>query len=259
MKEDSPKLFLVCGYVASGKTTVSNKLAKYFSTDIIRTDDLRKELFTEELDYNSINLKDEHVSEKIENWIAGQDSDLVDFQQVLNPLRKYENFGEIIDKYDSMIGIQGKKTYETAFLRCENALCGGKSVVFDATFSDKSKRNRIYNTAKTAGLEDIYIVEVLCDEKTVLSRLEKRKGQNKNTLTSNAHEVEIYKKIKEAFDNSNIDSDAPEGLDIKRYVYHTDTQKIEFYGKPDGISDEIHTGVIDPLVKRYSPGMGDRK
>ncbi len=248
-------LFLVCGYVASGKTTVSNELAEYFNSEIIRTDDIRKELFPTELNHGLINLEEDNAPEKIDNWLAGENMESVDFQQVLNPLREYEEFSNIINKYDSRIGIQKEKVYKEAFSKCENSLSRGKSIIFDAAFSNKSPRNKMYDIAKNTGLDNIYILEVLCNEETVVSRLKNRKN-GKNLLTSNAKEIEMYRKVKEEFDKSDIESDSPECLNLKRFVYHTDSQKVEFYGEEDKVTNEIRKGVLEPLTERYGRKKG---
>ncbi|MCK4428937.1 MAG: hypothetical protein KAU95_01070, partial [Candidatus Aenigmarchaeota archaeon] len=64
------------------------------------------------------------------------------------------------------------------------------------------------------------------------------------------------RKVKEEFDKSDIESDSPECLNLKRFVYHTDSQKVEFYGEEDKVTNEIRKGVLEPLTERYGRKKG---
>ncbi|MFA6252149.1 MAG: AAA family ATPase [Candidatus Paceibacterota bacterium] len=248
----SSRIFIVCGYVASGKTTVANELARTMGVRVIRTDDLRKELFPRELSYDQIDLgRTEESAGKIISWIEENDSGGIDFQQVLNPLGSFQNeaYGEIIRKYALRIKEQKQRVYNEAFARLSKILKEDKDIIFDATFSSRSMRERAYRVATENGLENIYIVQITCDEDIVKSRLANRRSGNQAT-TSNAKQLEIFRVVKKEFDESHIQKDNPEGLSIMRIVYDTGIQKIEQFGKVDGTTRGIGM-VLTNLSEKY--------
>ncbi|MDD2548246.1 MAG: ATP-binding protein [Candidatus Pacebacteria bacterium] len=230
------KLFLVCGYVASGKTTVSNALSKSLEVKVIRTDDVRKRLFPKEFDHSS--------RDEIESWLeANEDADL---QQVLNPLR--EAYADLIGKYAPKMKEQKELVYNQAFVELDNLLSIKEDVLFDATFSNVGMRKRAYELATKNNIETIYIVQVVCSEEIVKARLQKR-ASGKVKTTSNAKELDIYRKVKKEFDESQIQNDNPEA-DIVRFLYNTGTQAISMYGKEDKTTKEIQN-VLTKLSKKY--------
>lgn len=230
------KLFLVCGYVASGKTTVSNALSKSLKVKVIRTDDVRKRLFPKEFDHSS--------QDEIESWLeANEDADL---QQVLNPLG--EAYADLIGKYAPKMKEQKELVYNQAFVELDNLLSIKEDVLFDATFSSVGMRERAYELATKNNVETIYIVQVVCSEEIVKARLQKR-ASGKVKTTSNAKELDIYRKVKKEFDESQIQNDNPEA-DIVRFLYNTGTQAISMYGKKDKTTKEI-LNVLLSLSKKY--------
>ena len=234
---------VVCGYVASGKTTVSGVLREVTDSEIIRTDDIRKQIFPKEFDFKSCS----EAVEDIESWIKLNDPG-IDFQQLLNPLiLKGEEYCKIISKYSPRIREQKEKVYDQAFGEIEDALAAGKNVLFDATFSSAGMRSRAYQAAIENGVEKIYIIQVVCDESIVASRLEARiLGA---PTTSNAKQLEVFRKVKKEFDESRIQDDSPR-LSLVRFVYDTGNQTVKQIGESDKITKTIERVLIN-LSKKY--------
>lgn len=242
------KLFLVCGYVASGKTTVANFLAKEAELIVIRTDDIRKRLFPKEFPFESVDLNDSIESvEKIKSWIKNNPG--VDLQQVLNPLYPFgDAYTEIISMYSSEMGKQKKEVYDKAFVELDEMLSVGRDVLFDATFSNAEMRQRAYRIAAKNDVEKIYAVCVFCDESIVVSRLAKRRSGEQAT-TSNARDVAVFRAVKKEFDESRIQDDVP-GVNFFRIAYNTGTQTARFFGEKDKTTQMIKN-VLSLLSRAY--------
>ncbi|MCK5699172.1 MAG: hypothetical protein KAH93_04950, partial [Candidatus Aenigmarchaeota archaeon] len=88
--------------------------------------------------------------------------------------------------------------------------------------------------------------QVMCGVDAVRERLLKRRAG-----VSNARKVEIYDIIKSEFDESRIDEDKPEGVSVRRIVYHSDTGDVEVFGERDDTVDMIVDEVVGSLRKRY--------
>ncbi|MBW6451700.1 MAG: AAA family ATPase [DPANN group archaeon] len=234
--KNKANLYLVCGYMASGKSTVSNELKNTIDAKLITTDDLRKDMFPLEFDYKSIGFVDSSIIPIVNEWFNSNDLELIDFQQVLILLRTIgsDKSKAIVGMCLDQIKIQKAKVYDSAFNLLDTYLSCGYSVIFDAIFSNKSLRDRAYSIASSNGLDEIYLLQVVCGEDTVKASLEAR-IYNPNLTTSNAKQLEIYHLQKSEFDKSHIELDNPKDLDLKRLVYHTDTNEIESYGCEDSI------------------------
>ena len=248
LKCGSPNVFLVVGYVASGKSTVADELCKVMGACIVRTDEIRREIFPLVFDYSKVDFSKRLSQGKIREWIDANDKDKIDFQQVLNPLMELKDDGyrEIVREYRHNICVQRDKVYDACFERVEKFLLRGEDVIFDATFSRREMRMRVYDVLRRRGVDDVYIVQVVCGLDAVKRRLLKRMGG-----MSNARQVEIYDIVKREFDESRIDLDNPEGISVRRVVYHSDTGEVEVIGKRDDTLDMIVNEVIGVLRKRY--------
>ncbi|MDD2274598.1 MAG: AAA family ATPase [Candidatus Pacebacteria bacterium] len=238
-------LFIVCGYVASGKTTVANALSVKADLEIIRTDDLRKKLFPKEFDFGG---GAPPKAEEISLWLKNNPE--ADLQQVLNPLYSLGSaYTDIVSRYSSKMKEQKEKVYDQAFADLDNLLVSGKNVLFDATFSKVDMRNRAYQAAMKNGLKKVYLVQVVCEENIVNSRLAKRRSGEQST-SSNAKEMDVFRRIKKEFDASQIHEDAPDNISIARIVYDTGTHIIQKYGEEDEETERIE-GVLSLLSQRY--------
>lgn len=248
----SPKLFLVIGYVASGKSTVASRLALEAGASMIRTDDIRRKIFPLTVDYRR---REEWTAQRIIEWIESNDKDKINFQEVLNPLLESTDneYRDIIDKYGHFIEEQKKLVYEKAFERLSEYLEQGKSVVFDGTFSKRRMRERAYEAALRSGLKNVYIIQVMCGRDVVKERIAARRREGPS-VTSEAKELEIYDIIKKEFDESGIELDEPKGLSIKRIVYNTDTYVFKLHGEEDDVTEMIEKEVLGTLIKRYKSG-----
>jgi len=147
--------------VASGKSTVASRLAIEAGAPIIRTDDIRREIFPLMIDYGQ---KERWTAKRVISWIESNDTDKINFQEVLNPLLEStdKEYRGIVDKYRPLIEEQKRVVYEKAFERLSAYLGQGKSVVFDGTFSKRKMRERAYEIARRRGLKTVYIVQVTC-------------------------------------------------------------------------------------------------
>lgn len=244
------KLYMVAGYVASGKTTVADQLASAAKAEAIHTDDVRKELFPLEFDYS---LEKPLSPERIERWIVSNDKNKIDFQQVLNPLTELSGaeYRRIFDAYRPLIKAQNDKVYEASFERLNAHISSGRDVIFDATFSNREHRERAYEAAKKHGINDVYIIQIICSEDAVKARLEARTKDASGTLTSNAKQLEIFRIVKDKFDSSRIDLDNPESVRLKRLVYDTANQTKELIGERDETTDMLETDVIGVLMEKF--------
>jgi predicted kinase len=245
---NKPKLFITCGYVASGKSTAADAVGKVTNSEIIRTDDVRKKLFPKEFEYGKIDLGNSESAKQIEAWIESNDPG-IDFQQVLNPLIAFEGeaYVGIINKYSLRIKEQKEEVYDQAFAELNSVLAAGRDVLFDATFSSASMRERAYQIAIKNGVETVYVVQVVCDEAVVESRLTNR-STGKQITTSNAKQMSIFRKVKKEFDESRIQDD--DSVVIKRILYDTGSQEIRQFGKNDKTTKVIKNVVV-ALSQKY--------
>lgn len=242
------KILLVCGYVASGKTTTAEELAKSLDLEVIRTDDLRKEIFPREFCHGSIDSSSLEFVEMVESWIESNNPEEIDFQQVLNPLVEIEACSELVREYAPRIKDQKAVVYNQAFAELGRLLASGKSVLFDATFSKSEMRKRAYKAAIDNGVETVYIIQVVCSEDVVASRLTARQAGSQAT-SSNARQLEVFRAVKREFDSSRIQDDDP-GLEFSRTVYDTGSHEVEQFGEEDETTKVIKDVLIS-LSKKY--------
>ena len=204
------------------------------------------------MDFRSIDLEVPGSAQRIIEWIERNDPKKIDFQQVLNPFfaQKNEMYIEIIQKYISKIKEQKNQVYDEAFLRLSKCLEKDQDVLFDATFSKKDMRERAYQVAIKNGVSNIYIIQIVCDEDVVKTRLANRRSGDQVT-TSNARQIKIFRLVKNEFDESQIQNDNPKGLNIKRIIYDTGSQEVIQFEDADEITKMIRKDVIDVLSSKY--------
>ncbi len=238
LKCGSPKVFLVVGYVAAGKSTVADELCNVTGGCILRTDDVRREIFPLVFDYGGEGVV---PADMIREWIDANDKDKIDFQQVLNPMMesKDDECREIVREHRHKICVQRDKVYDACFGRLDECLLRGEDVIFDATFSRREMRMRVYDVLRRRGVDKVYVVQVVCGVDAVKVRLSERAGG-----VSNARQVEIYNIVRREFDESRIDEDKPEGIGVRRVVYHSDTGEMVVSGERDDTLDMIVNEVV---------------
>lgn len=88
--------------------------------------------------------------------------------------------------------------YGMLFSMAEMMLKDGKNVLLDGTFYKEALRKRAEEIAARAGSE-FRVVEVVCDEKTIRQRLEKRCNAACASCASDAN-FEVYMKVKKIFE-----------------------------------------------------------
>ncbi|MFH1432734.1 MAG: AAA family ATPase [archaeon] len=245
----SQKLYIVCGYVASGKTTVASLLRRITGARAISTDEIRKEMYPLVFNYG---LKKIASAERIKEWIESNDADKINFQEVLNPLLEFKEreYKKIIYEYNHFVREQKEKVYRRAYSLLDEYLSSGDDVIFDATFSKMEMRYEAYDVSLRHGVKDVYILQVLCSRDEVAGRLSLRKKMGRKSA-SEAKQLEIYDLVKMEFDRSRIDLDDPTGINLRRIVYHTDTYDVEEFGERDDTVEMIVVKVIGALIKRY--------
>jgi predicted kinase len=240
-------VFIACGYVASGKSTMADALAKTAGLTVIRTDDVRKRLFPKEFDFGSVDLNDSESVQKIESWIMNNPE--ADLQQILNPLSCLGSaYAGIVSKHSSKIKEQKNWVYDQAFAELGRLLNAGVDVLFDATFSSAEMRQRVYRVAVENGAKNVYIIQVVCDQNIVEARLARRVSGKQKT-TSNAKELAVFQAVKKEFDESRIQDDVP-GINFARIAYDTGKQTIKFFGKEDEATKTIKS-VLSILSQMY--------
>ena len=130
-------LYLVCGLPGTGKTAVAKELVSLTGGVILRTDEIRKRIFSS-LQYT--------------------------------PEEKRHVYGAVFKTAESMLRM-------------------GMNVILDATFYKKTYRDAAGKVAERVG-KKLAIIEVKCDEETVLERIGKRRGDLSDADRG------VYKKIK---------------------------------------------------------------
>ena len=85
--------------------------------------------------------------------------------------------------------------YNLLFEMAEKFLRSAKNVVLEGTFYRRDLRKRVKDLARKMN-SDFHMVEVVCRERTIKERMEKRRKQK----TSSDADFKIYKKIKKQFE-----------------------------------------------------------
>jgi predicted kinase len=71
----------------------------------------------------------------------------------------------------------------------------GLNCILDATFNTKESRKKAREKLETVSPEQIYIVECICPEDIVISRLKARKGNDYSDA-----DIDIYRKMKQVYE-----------------------------------------------------------
>jgi aminoglycoside phosphotransferase family enzyme/predicted kinase len=132
-----PTLWVVCGLPASGKSTIARALAAVLDVNVVRSDVIRKALFT---DGSCGPSKPQAGGQEMYSALASQ------------------------------------ATYERMFALAQEDLKKGKSVVIDATFSRRARRNQALRLAADRQATPVFI-ECRAAEATLAVRLLKRETE----------------------------------------------------------------------------------
>lgn len=117
LKFARPKIFVVCGMQASGKSTIAKELAGFMGIELLRSDIIRKELFK----------------------IDPDKSEVTQFEQGIYS----KNFTNL--------------TYSRMFLSAQEIVEGGSSVILDATFAKRRLRDEAVTLAQDMKAQIIFI------------------------------------------------------------------------------------------------------
>ncbi|MEA3471445.1 MAG: AAA family ATPase, partial [Thermodesulfobacteriota bacterium] len=110
----------------------------------------------------------------------------------------YEDFGKGI--YSRQMT---EKTYSETLKMTESIIEKGGSVIVDASFKKRAERNKFSSLADTTGA-DFFIIECICPEDTIRTRLDKRMLNKKEASDGR---WEIFQAQKKDFDT--IDEASP--------------------------------------------------
>ncbi|MFZ1983855.1 MAG: AAA family ATPase, partial [Desulfatitalea sp.] len=133
LRYSRPVLWVVCGMPATGKSTVAQALAKHLDGTVLHSDVVRKELFG----YKALEAQ-------------------------VNPFEE-----GIYSKHASGL------TYGRLLLLAQEQLAQGRSIILDATFGRRRRREEV---ARLAGDMDagVIFIECTCSEATIKARLAAR-------------------------------------------------------------------------------------
>jgi hypothetical protein len=170
-------LIIVCGLPGTGKTTLAKHLSSEFKGRILRTDQIRRDLF-KTADLDEVLESDDPMQYDLE--------------------RVFDKQKTIPEKYQQMIWRQKEAVYAELLRRVGELLEEGHNVILDGTFYKRRLRDEVYAVARKAGVET-YTIECRCPEEIVKERLEKR-GEIPDEL-SNVDKMEIYKTVKNVYES----------------------------------------------------------
>lgn len=136
-KKYKPTLFCIMGLTGTGKTTISEELAKRLNSLIFHSDYVRKELLS----------------------ISPYKKELVSYNEGIYASQATE------------------KTYTEMIKRAKNALKQGQNVILDATYREKKKRKTVQNELAKLGIEPIFVETICKEKeiKERLKKREKEK------------------------------------------------------------------------------------
>jgi aminoglycoside phosphotransferase family enzyme/predicted kinase len=135
----TPFLLITCGLMGTGKSVVSRGLMRATGATLFQSDAVRKSL----------------------QGLSSRDKVQVPFEAGIYTPEMTE------------------KTYDELVVRASNELKKGKSVVVDATFSQKKHRRKMFRLA-TDHAVDFLIAYLVCDEHTHRQRLAKRQKEGRD-------------------------------------------------------------------------------
>ncbi len=153
LKKNKPFIIALSGFTGTGKSFIANMLRSKIDCVVLRSDVIRKELSGIELN--------QHVYEDFEKGIYSEE--------------------------------MTEKVYSEIFKRVKEYLKEFKNVVIDASFLDKSKRDKLREIAREFNVR-LLILWVKAPENLIRERLEKRKGDVSDGRW------EIYLRQKEKYD-----------------------------------------------------------
>jgi len=169
-------LILVCGLPGTGKSTIAREVAVHIRGKILRTDEIRRELFK---------------NCTYEELLDSKNKIMFDIERIINARKNMPK--DVRDGYQRLIWKQKKMVYDALFKKLSKYLEEKKNVVIDATFYKKSLRKRARTIADKIGTE-FKIVECVCPERVVKERIAKRTRDASNA------DFEVYKKIKKIYE-----------------------------------------------------------
>ncbi|KYH42810.1 MAG: kinase [Candidatus Bathyarchaeota archaeon B63] len=170
-------LIIVCGLPGTGKTTLANYLSSEFGGRILRTDQIRRELFR---------------TARLDEVLESDDPMRYDLERI------FDRQESIPERYQRMIWRQKESVYAELLRRVGKLLKEGYNVILDGTFYKRRLREEAYAAALKAGVK-AYTVECRCPEEVVRERLNRRAGSADEL--SNVKKMEIYETVKSVYES----------------------------------------------------------
>ena len=214
-------LIIVCGLPGTGKSTLAKHLSSDLGGEVLRTDIIRRELFK---------------SATLEEVLKSNDPMRYDLERI------FDRQKSIPEEYQQKIWKQKEMVYDELLRRVEMLLEEGRSVILDGTFYKREVREKFYSIARKVGVP-VYLVECRCPEKTVEDRLKEREKMPDEA--SNVDKMEIYHKVKEAYENPISDL-------VPAIIYDTSLEKLEIRNtKPEDRGLQLILGSIEKLIQKF--------
>jgi predicted kinase len=177
-------------------------MARIVGAKILRTDELRRELF-QECTY--------------EELLRSKNKMKFDIEGVISARKNIPK--KIYDEYQKLIWKQKEIVYNVLFQKASKYLLENENLILDGTFFKRDLREKAYDIAEEVGCK-VYVIECFCSEKAIKKRLEKRKKLPDEP--SHANELRVYKILKEKFE-----SPLKDGVPLIRY--NTEKHSIKEY------------------------------
>jgi hypothetical protein len=132
--------------------------------------------------------------------------------------------------------------YEALLEQASDVIKKQNTIIIDATFSLKRRREMFYNLAGQ-NKADIIVIKCFCDEEKIISRIEERK---ENPDFSDIKKKSQYYEVKEQFEDFSEDV-LPGGKPVKLIEYSTDTRKTRLKNIEMIKMDDMTRKIVDIL------------
>ena len=156
---------------------MANYLSSEFGGRILRTDQIRRELFR---------------TARLDEVLESDDPMRYDLERI------FDRQESIPERYQRMIWRQKESVYAELLRRVGKLLKEGYNVILDGTFYKRRLREEAYAAALKAGVK-AYTVECRCPEEVVRERLNRRAGSADEL--SNVKKMEIYETVKSVYES----------------------------------------------------------
>jgi predicted kinase len=132
---------------------------------------------------------------------------------------------------ESLPKSQRQVVYDECFRRTESSLKMKHGTVLDATFDQRSNRQRAYDMAKANGVKDLYLLDFHCNDEEAMQRIALRNSiltqSEKSGILPEGRlcmrNPEIYSKFSKEFEELDLYSEMQSTEDMQVHVIQVDT------------------------------------